>query len=82
MFDISKNSLPLDKTKLEVIAVLIDTTTGEVKNCNKGHVGDATGIEEVKNEELRMKNYYDLAGRRVMTPTKGIYIQQGKKVVK
>lgn len=82
VFDISKNSLPLDKTKLEVIAVLIDTTTGEVKNCNKGHVGDATGIEEVKNEELRMKNYYDLSGRRVMTPTKGIYIQQGKKVVK
>ena len=85
VFDISKNSLPLDKTKLEVIAVLIDTATGEVKNCNKGHVGSATGIEEVKNVQCSMFNVqsvYDLAGRRVMTPTKGIYIQQGKKVVK
>ncbi len=85
VFDISKNNLPLDKTKLEVIAVLIDTATGEVKNCNKGHVGDATGIEEVKNVQCSMFNVqsvYDLAGRRVMTPTKGIYIQNGKKVVK
>ena len=41
----------------------------------------ATGINEMKNEELRMKNeIYDLQGRRVMNPTKGLYIVNGKKV--
>ena len=82
IFDISANELPIDKEKLEVIAVLVDNTTGHVMNCNKGHVTNADGIIGIKNEELRMKNYYDLSGRRVMNPTKGIYIQNGKKVVK
>ena len=82
-FDITGSGLPLDKGKLEVIAVLIDTRTGEVVNCNKGHVGDATGIEEIKNEESRMKNeVFDLAGRKVVTPKKGLYIQNGKKIIK
>lgn len=81
-FDIAGNTLPLDKEKMEVVVVLINSETGEVMNANKGHVGDITGIEEIKNEELGMKNYYDLSGRRVMSPTKGIYIQKGKKVVK
>ena len=92
-FSIAGNTLPIDKNKLEVIAVLIDTTTGEVVNCNKGHVTEATGIEEVKNEELRMKNsqsIYDLSGRRASVPSassvssvlpKGVYINNGKKVV-
>ena len=43
-------------------------------------IGD--GISEMKNEELKMKNYYDLSGRRVTKPTKGIYIVNGKKVIK
>ena len=42
-----------------------------------------TGIEELKNEELRMKNdeaIYDLQGRRLpRKPTHGIYIENGKK---
>ena len=90
-FDISGNELPIDKEKLEVIAVLVDNTTGEVMNCNKGHVADATGIEQIKNEELKIKNYYDLSGRKVSVPSvtpvrsvlpKGVYIKNGKKVVK
>ena len=41
----------------------------------------ATGINEMKNEESRMKDeIYDLQGRRVMNPTKGMYIVNGKKV--
>ena len=46
--------------------------------------GETTGV----NEELRMKNeesatapVYDLQGRRVSQPTKGLYIVNGKKVV-
>jgi len=29
-----------------------------------------------------MHDYYDLSGRRVVKPTKGLYIVNGKKVVK
>ncbi len=41
-----------------------------------------TGINEMKNEELRVKNeIYDLQGRRVEKATKGIYIYNGKKTM-
>jgi len=52
-----------------------------------GEDGDATGIEDncelgVTSEELgvRGEEYYDLQGRRVKNPTKGLYIVNGKKV--
>lgn len=42
--------------------------------------GEITEIEEVeaKKEE---DEYYDLSGRRVLYPTRGIYIMNGKKVI-
>lgn len=39
-----------------------------------------TGVEEVKGENGKEKTIYDLTGRKVDTPTKGIYIVNGKKV--
>ena len=44
--------------------------------------GDATGIENIINAvEQNDGVVYDLQGRRVANPTKGIYIVNGKKVV-
>lgn len=41
-----------------------------------------TGIRAINNGQLTMDNvYYDLSGRRVANPTKGIYIVNGKKVI-
>lgn len=41
-----------------------------------------TVINEIKYEDSRMKDeIYDLQGRRVVTPTKGVYIYNGKKAV-
>lgn len=40
-----------------------------------------TGINAVNSEEIKDNNYYDLSGRRVMQPTKGLFIVNGKKVV-
>lgn len=42
----------------------------------------ATGVNEVKGERLKMKgeNYYDLQGRVVKNPSKGIYVCNGKKI--
>ena len=49
--------------------------------------GDTTGIEAVEsissNETIddAQATWYDLNGRRVTTPTKGVYVKNGKKVV-
>ena len=42
---------------------------------------DLTGIKTVKSEGLTVNGYYDLQGRRVAQPTKGLYIVNGRKVV-
>ncbi len=44
--------------------------------------GDATGIgATLKNKEIENKEVYNLKGQRVAQPTKGLYIQNGKKVI-
>ena len=40
-----------------------------------------TGVEEVKPESGKVKAIYDLQGREVENPSKGIYIINGKKVL-
>ena len=40
-----------------------------------------TGVEELKTENGKVKGIYDLQGRKVENPTKGIYIIDGKKVL-
>ncbi len=71
----------VDKEKLEVIAVLINTTTGEVVNCNKGDVVVSTGIQAVEVSKAN-NEVYDLSGRRVQSAKKGVYIKEGKKFIK
>ena len=46
--------------------------------------GQTTGIATLENGKLNIEtgNIYDLSGRRVVAPTKGIYVINGKKVVK
>ena len=66
----------LKKTLLTLVALLAVTT---------GAWADETytvaGINAVNSEEIKDNNYYDLSGRRVMQPTKGLFIVNGKKVV-
>ena len=40
-----------------------------------------TGIDVVKGESEEVKAIYDLQGRKVETPSKGLYIIDGKKVL-
>lgn len=42
---------------------------------------EATGISTVKEAGFMVDGYYDLQGRRVTQPAKGLYIVNGKKVV-
>ena len=41
----------------------------------------ATGIEEVKSEEVKSEQWFDLQGRKVSIPKKGFYIRNGKIVI-
>lgn len=45
------------------------------------HFDDATGINSAISGTEMNEPVYDLQGRRVVKPTKGIYIQNGKKVI-
>ena len=47
----------------------------------EAEVSPATGISAIETELGGDMKIYDLNGRRVMTPTKGVYIINGKKVV-
>lgn len=40
-----------------------------------------TGISEIKHETQKNSQYYDLSGRRIVHPRKGVYIVDGKKTV-
>ena len=43
--------------------------------------GEATGINTIDHSPLTIDHYYDLQGRSVEKPAKGIYLKNGKKVV-
>lgn len=43
--------------------------------------GEATGIETIDNEQLTIGEAYDLQGRKVQKLSKGIFIQNGRKIV-
>ena len=60
----------------------VDTTAG-IKSLGANFDGEATYIEEVNSEKLKVKTddeVFDLSGRRVASPSKGLYIVNGKKV--
>lgn len=43
---------------------------------------ETTGISRIENGELKIENsVYDLQGRRVTKPMKGLYIKNGKKII-
>ena len=43
--------------------------------------GNASGIENVQKSSVNVQRVYDLQGRSVSQPTKGLYIVNGKKVI-
>ena len=58
------------------------TWGGSVWTFEKSNVQVETGITEVQGENWKTETaIYDLQGREVTTPTKGIYIVNGKKVI-
>lgn len=61
---------------------LITDTESSLARISMFFAGDITDIKKVSFKHSRKKNViYDLMGRRVKNPSKGIYIMDGKKVV-
>lgn len=70
-----------DMTKVKIVALLIDKATGKVVNANKVRLGETTGIVNVKGSQDAKATFFDLMGRRVSQPAKGLYITNGHVVV-
>ena len=69
------------KLSIEAGAVVTaQGATNEAIICTY-YLNDPTGVEEVKAENGEVKAIYDLTGRKVAEPVKGIYIIDGKKVL-
>ena len=60
----------------------LDTSVpgSQLSNGYRFDFSGTTAIESVETESTAPAVYYDLSGRRVENPAKGIYIVNGKKV--
>lgn len=68
----------LNRDKLELYVLAIDAATSNVMNGCKAIGGSESGIDSpeaaVGSEEVAVE-WYDISGRRVVNPSKGIYIR-------
>lgn len=76
----SRQPVIQDVNKVKIVALLIDSATGKVVNANKVKLGETTGIVNVKGSQDTKATIYDLMGRRISQPAKGLYIINGKKM--
>ena len=68
-------TVPAGKAYLEFAEVISAPELDIVFN------GDVTGISSIDNGQLTIDNYFDLQGRKVVQPAKGLYIVNGRKVI-
>ncbi len=63
-------------------AYLVTNLGAGAKILNAIHAdGNTTGIDTISEKSIEKDIYYDLSGRSVTKPSKGIYIYNGKKVI-
>jgi len=80
----SDRAIPAGKAYLQIpTAWLNEETASEAKAVKLVFDdGESTGIDDVNRVESKEDVIYDLQGRRVKNPSKGIYIINGRKVVR
>ena len=74
----SGSSVPAGKAYL--LATNVDGSANEL-TFNLEEEGNVTGIKSIENAQKNDGVYYDLSGRSISNPTKGLYIVNGKKVI-
>ena len=75
------NPVIQDLNNLKVVALLIDKNVGVVVNANKTKVAAASGISQMEQTAATGTAAFDLMGRRVSQPAKGLFLVNGRKVV-
>ena len=81
-FDPSATAIPADKAYLKVLKSSVDATARGLEFVFDDEVTSIGEELRVKSEEFApAAEFYDLQGRKVAQPTKGLYIVNGKKVV-
>jgi len=61
---------------------LVPASAANARRLSIVHEGETTGINTVSSSADKMDGeWYDLSGRRVAQPAKGIYVKNGKKVI-
>ena len=73
------NSTTLKENRAYLPASAV-TVSGSVNGFKLDFGGVNTGIEAVIQADEANATYYDLSGRRVIRPAKGIYMKNGRKV--
>ena len=71
-----------DKGTIAANKAYLEIADADVKGFTFVFGGDATGISETVNANALTGKWYNVAGQRVNKAQKGIYIVNGKKVVK
>ena len=75
----SATAIPADKAYLKVLKSSVDATARGLEFVFDDEV---TGVNEVRSQKEDVRSeWFDLQGRKVAQPTKGLYIVNGKKVV-
>jgi hypothetical protein len=62
-------------------AYFVTDTANPTQLAVRTRNGETTLIDTAEVEDFSTGKYYDLSGRRVENPTKGLYIVNGKKVI-
>jgi len=78
-----------NSARVKVKSVKLKKKNGEVLlcnpsvawNCTMSDITVTTGINSVKSDVPSDSRIYDLMGRQISNPTKGIYIRNGKKYI-
>ena len=73
------NSITLKENRAFLPASVV-TVSGSVNGFKLDFGGVNTGIEAAIQADEANATYYDLSGRRVIRPAKGIYVKNGRKV--
>ena len=78
-------SLTDNMNSLVVNAFIIDKSTGKIVNANKAAVykgdpseGPDAGVDGVYSQTVVEKEYFDISGRKIETPARGIYIVKSR----
>lgn len=70
-----------DINNCRVVVMVMNRKSGRIENAVSAKYADFASINEVKSVSAEVDGpVYDLLGRRVSNPTRGLYIRNGKKV--